>query len=212
MCSVKAYLVCETCEHVGLGHIVVCGPKTKRDCMRKHVAGEPVVHASWSVSSPGRRAIEQGARKRKQANSPAVAGGLFDDLAWRRRSSSSTRPRCARRRRASLRCRSEPSRLQWRHRRQGMRSTLPRQSRRAVLSAQRRVRRLLAVRRQHNVKCMQVYTLTYTLVYTYVSQPKSNLSVLHLRCRPCFALSHVCSASLKSPMPAVASLTAAPEV
>ena len=56
-CPHRAYQICMTCKETGLGNFAVCGMKTKRDCMQKHVNGEAPIHASWSMSSPGRRAV-----------------------------------------------------------------------------------------------------------------------------------------------------------
>ena len=74
----KAYKMCLTCESLGLGHFVCCVPKSGRDCMKMHVDGCEPRHASWMMSSPGRRASVDKHRGKRQRVGAAPSGA--DDL------------------------------------------------------------------------------------------------------------------------------------
>ena len=47
--------------------------------MTKHVAGEPALHASWFMSSPGRKAVAAGRHKRKTASTEPDASDEVPD-------------------------------------------------------------------------------------------------------------------------------------
>lgn len=64
-CGRPSYWMCDTCQLAGLGNISVCGSKTKRDCMWKHVNGNPVKHTSAFMSAHGKARVRRANLKRR---------------------------------------------------------------------------------------------------------------------------------------------------
>ena len=87
--------------------------------------------------------------------------------------STPSRPRRpVRRPRASLRCKRKSKKPQRQHRRQQKSTALPRHSRRAVLSAHRRVQTLLHLRSQHNVESIQksMRRILFCILFRYTAE------------------------------------------
>ena len=80
-CPFKYYNSCTACEQSGAGLFSACGSKTNRDCMKKHVMGDPPTHGNWYMSSPGKRnvAAAMAAVKRRKAGVGDEVSSLDSD-------------------------------------------------------------------------------------------------------------------------------------
>uniref|UniRef100_A0A7S3AX02 PiggyBac transposable element-derived protein domain-containing protein n=1 Tax=Haptolina ericina TaxID=156174 RepID=A0A7S3AX02_9EUKA len=80
-CGNKAYQKCQTCEDLLGCPYPVCGAKSarKHECMEKHRNGEPCLHTSFTIGSPGKRAMKAAWEGRKR-DTDAFDGDDEDDF------------------------------------------------------------------------------------------------------------------------------------
>eukprot|EP00965_Chrysotila_dentata_P030132 1003465-Pleurochrysis_carterae.AAC.1 len=57
---------------MGFGHIWACGQKSGRDCLKQHVDGACLSHASWALSSTAKKRSVRKEKAEKAAQDAAV--------------------------------------------------------------------------------------------------------------------------------------------
>eukprot|EP00965_Chrysotila_dentata_P051257 1699298-Pleurochrysis_carterae.AAC.1 len=65
---------------MGLGHIWACGQKSGRHCMKQHVEGASLSHASWAMRSPAKERVrkKRAEKAAQEAAAPAAASRAQD--------------------------------------------------------------------------------------------------------------------------------------